>query len=58
MEPLGTFAATPQKFLDYAYRAVHVTAMSAKKILQTYYEACSTRPTPISRDSKHVGARS
>ncbi|MDP9323343.1 MAG: tannase/feruloyl esterase family alpha/beta hydrolase [Acidobacteriota bacterium] len=38
VEPLGTFAATPQKFLDYAYRSVHVTVMSAKKILQTYYE--------------------
>jgi hypothetical protein len=36
-EPLGTFAANPQKFLDYAYRGVHVTALTAKKILQTYY---------------------
>ena len=37
VEPLGTFAATSQKFLDYAYRGVHVTALTAKKILQTYY---------------------
>src|SRR5205823_3468731 len=29
VEPLGTFAATPQKVLDYAYRAVHVTALTA-----------------------------
>jgi feruloyl esterase len=37
VEPLGTFAANSQKFLDYAYRGVHVTALTAKKILQTYY---------------------
>jgi feruloyl esterase len=37
VEPLGSFAVNSQKFLDYAYRAVHVTAMTAKKILQTYY---------------------
>lgn len=37
MEPLGSFAVNSQKFLDYAHRAVHVTAMAAKKILQTYY---------------------
>jgi hypothetical protein len=38
VEPLGTFAVNPQKFLDYGYRAVHVTALSAKRILQAYYE--------------------
>lgn len=37
VEPLGTFAVSPQKFVDYAYRAVHVTALTAKTILQTYY---------------------
>jgi len=37
-EPLGTFAASSQKLLDYAYRAVHVTALTAKRILQTYYD--------------------
>ena len=37
-EPLGTFAASPQKFLDYAYRGVHVTVLTAKRILQTYYD--------------------
>jgi tannase/feruloyl esterase len=36
-EPLGTFAANPQKFVDYAYRAVHLTAASAKQILRAYY---------------------
>jgi feruloyl esterase len=38
VEPLGTFAVNSQKFLDYAYRGVHVTVMTAKKILQTYYD--------------------
>lgn len=35
--PLGTFAVDSQKLLDYAYRAVHVTAMTAKRIIATYY---------------------
>jgi hypothetical protein len=38
VEPLGTFASSPQKVLDYAYRSVHVTALTAKKILQAYYD--------------------
>jgi hypothetical protein len=38
VEPLGTFAVSSQKLLDYAYRGVHVTALTAKKILQTYYD--------------------
>jgi hypothetical protein len=38
VEPLGTFAASPQKFADYAFRAVHVTAVTAKRLLQTYYD--------------------
>jgi hypothetical protein len=37
-EPLGTFATNSQKLLDYAYRAVHVTAMTAKRLAQAYYE--------------------
>jgi feruloyl esterase len=37
-EPLGTFAASPQKLLDYAYRGVHVTVLTAKRILQAYYD--------------------
>jgi hypothetical protein len=37
-EPLATFAANPQKFLDYAYRGVHVTALAAKRLLQAYYD--------------------
>ena len=42
-EPLGTFAASPAKFVDYAYRAVHVTAMTAKRIAQAYYAAAPRR---------------
>jgi feruloyl esterase len=38
VEPLGSFAVNSQKFLDYAYRGLHVTALTAKKILQTYYD--------------------
>jgi hypothetical protein len=42
-EPLGTFAGNPQKFVDYAYRAVHVTALAAKKILASYYDGTLRR---------------
>ena len=38
-EPLGSFAASPQKFVDYAYRAVHVTVLMAKRLSQAYYGA-------------------
>lgn len=37
-EPLGTFAVNSQKLLDYAYRAIHVTALTAKRITQSYYD--------------------
>jgi tannase/feruloyl esterase len=37
-EPSGSFIlSNPQKALDYAYRAVHVTAETAKKIATDYY---------------------
>ena len=37
-EPSGSFALNnPQKAIDYAYRAVHVTADTAKKIATDYY---------------------
>jgi feruloyl esterase len=37
-EPGGTFVlSNPQKAIDYAYRAVHVTAETAKKIATDYY---------------------
>lgn len=42
-EPLATFAASPQKLIDYAYRAVHVTAATAKAIARAYFGS------PVSR---------
>ena len=37
-EPSGSFIlSNPQKAIDYAYRAVHVTADAAKKIATDYY---------------------
>ena len=37
-EPSGSFVlSNPQKAIDYAYRAVHVTADLAKKIAKDYY---------------------
>ena len=37
-EPSGSFIlSNPQKAIDYAYRAVHVTAETAKKIATDYY---------------------
>ena len=37
-EPSGTFVlSNPQKAVDYAYRAVHVTAVTAKAVANAYY---------------------
>lgn len=37
-EPGGTFVlSNPQKAIDYAYRAVHLTAVTAKDITKDYY---------------------
>ncbi len=37
-EPGGTFVlSNPQKAIDYAYRAVHLTATTAKSIMKNYY---------------------
>ncbi len=38
-EPLGTFAyRNLQKQIDYAYRAVHETAVTAKRLIAAYYD--------------------
>jgi hypothetical protein len=42
-EPLGTFAVNSQKLLDYAFRAVHVTVETAKKIAADYYGTAPAR---------------
>jgi Tannase and feruloyl esterase len=42
-EPLGSFAASPQKFADYAFRAVHVSVLTAKRIVTAYYGSAARR---------------
>jgi feruloyl esterase len=42
-EPLGTFAVNSQKLLDYAFRAMHVSAETAKKLARTYYGSAPQR---------------
>jgi Tannase and feruloyl esterase len=36
-EPLGTFTVDRAKLIDYAFRAVHLTAVTAKRIAARYY---------------------
>ena len=36
-EPLATFAMSYQKRVDYAFRAVHMTAVEAKRLIAAYY---------------------
>ena len=36
-EPLATFTVNQQKFLDYAFRSLHVTAETAKRVADAYY---------------------
>lgn len=42
-EPLGSFALNSQKLFDYAFRAVHVTAETAKRLAEAYYGARPSR---------------
>ena len=41
--PLASFATDPQQLIDYAFRAVHVTAETAKKIAAAYYGTAPAR---------------
>lgn len=50
-EPLAAFTVHPQKFADYAFRSLHVTAETAKRVaeayygsrpMRSYYNGCST----------------
>ena len=43
VEPLGSFAVSRQKLLDYAWRAVHVTAETSKRVIREYYAAAPSR---------------
>ncbi|MBM3812784.1 MAG: tannase/feruloyl esterase family alpha/beta hydrolase [Acidimicrobiia bacterium] len=36
-EPLATFAVNRQKLIDYSFRSLHVTAVTAKKLAEVYY---------------------
>ena len=38
-EPLGTFALNPQKLYDYAFRSLHVTVVTARRLAELYYGA-------------------
>jgi hypothetical protein len=42
-EPLFSFARDSQKLIDYAYRAVHITALVAKTIARAYYRKSPVR---------------
>lgn len=42
-EPLGAFAVNRQKLLDYAFRSLHTTAETAKRIAAIYYGVRPTR---------------
>src|SRR5215475_4371830 len=53
-EPLGTFAVNRQKLLDYAFRAVHVTAETSKRIIREYY---GTTPRRSYFDGCSTGGR-
>jgi feruloyl esterase len=43
IEPLGSFAVNSQKLYDYAFRAVHVTAETAKRLAAAYYGSTPAR---------------
>ena len=36
-DPGGTFAVNRQKFIDFGFRSLHVTAETAKRLIATYY---------------------
>ena len=38
-EPGGTFAVSRQKFIDFGFRSLHVTAETAKRVITAYYSA-------------------
>ncbi len=42
-EPLATFAQNRQKLLDYAFRSLHTTAETAKRLITAYYGVKPTR---------------
>ncbi len=53
-EPLGTFAVNRQKLLDYAFRSLHTTAMTGKRIAEAYF---GTKPTRSYFEGCSTGGR-
>ncbi|MCX6624576.1 MAG: tannase/feruloyl esterase family alpha/beta hydrolase [Acidobacteria bacterium] len=42
-EPDAAFATNPQKLLDYAFRSLHTTAVTARRLITAYYGAGPSR---------------
>ena len=42
-EPGGTFAVNRQKFIDFGFRSLHVTAETAKRVIAAYYSSPLTK---------------
>ncbi len=38
LEPGASFAVDREKLIDFAYRAVHVTALTSKRVIRAYYK--------------------
>jgi len=53
-EPGGTFAVNRQKFIDFGFRSLHVTAETAKRVIAAYY---STAPAKSYFDGCSTGGR-
>ena len=53
-EPGGTFAVNRQKFIDFGFRSLHVTAETAKRLIAAYY---SNRLTKSYFDGCSTGGR-
>ena len=54
VEPLATFGVNRQKVYDWAFRGVHTTAMTAKRLMEAYYSA---RPAHAYFDGCSTGGR-
>ena len=42
-DPGGTFAVNRQKFIDFGFRSLHVTAETAKRVIAAYYSSPLTK---------------
>ena len=53
-EPMATFTVNPQKLADWAFRSLHVTAETAKRVAEAYY---GHRPTKSYYNGCSTGGR-